>query len=248
MTKAKITILPIERDEAIPFIWNYHYSNTMPRLIRYYLGCYIDSQLKAVITLGWGTQPLKSIQKIFPYENLLTKHYLEIGKMCFVPEMNNTQSFGSQVLTALIQWMKKNTDCLFLYTLADGIESKCGYVYQAANFYYCGFFKTSVYLEVKTSKKIHPRAVRKLLEENANFEGVSRKHWLSHEFCSHKGIEKINGRMFRYIYPLTKTAKHILKNYPQYQASNYPKNNQLLFEKRIGFRKYQPIAPPKFKK
>lgn len=35
------------------------------------------------------------------------------------------------------------------------------------------------------------------------------KHWLSQAFCEYKGIEKINGRMFRYLYPLTKEAKTV---------------------------------------
>ena len=61
-----------------------------------------------------------------------------------------------------------------------------------------------------------------------------------------KGIEKIDGRMFRYIYPLNKKAKNIMRQYPQYQSLSYPKDRDLFFRVRIGDRQYQTIAPPQF--
>lgn len=63
--------------------------------------------------LGWGTQPLQTIRKLFPDSSLQTTDYLEIGKMCFLPEMNQTNYFGSQALSALIKWLKEHTDCHF---------------------------------------------------------------------------------------------------------------------------------------
>ncbi|HBK5289170.1 TPA: hypothetical protein LLB27_002885, partial [Enterococcus faecium] len=173
--------------------------------------------------------------------------YLEIGKMCFLPEMNQTNYFGSQALSALIKWLKEHTDCHFLYTLADGIEGKCGYVYQASNFFYCGYFKTSVYRDKQSWEKIHPRSARLLLEENARFEQVEKKHWLSQAFCEYKGIEKINGRMFRYLYPLTKEAKKLL-GHTLYRRHYYPKEKNLRFEKRIAYQKYEAISQPTFDK
>src|SRR5699024_8389108 len=123
------------------------------------------------------------------------------------PEMNHTQYFGSHALSTLIQWLKRHTDCLFLYTRADGIEGKCGYVYQASNFFYCGHFKTSVYRDHQTCETILPRCARRSLESNARFENVDTKHWLSKDCCEYDGIQKINGRIFRYIYPLPNGAK-----------------------------------------
>lgn len=121
-------------------------------------------------------------------------------------------------------------------------------MYQASNFYYLGSFKTSVYRDSETGEKIHPRSARKLLEENALIDGVKKRHWLTHDFCEYKGIEKINGLMFRYIYPLTKEARQILSCYPCYIRKNYPKDNRLLFEKRISNRVYETIRQPQFNK
>ncbi|CAA3869030.1 Uncharacterised protein [Staphylococcus aureus] len=95
--------------------------------------------------------------------------------------------------------------------------------------------------------KIHPRSARLLLEENARFEQVEKKHWLSQAFCEYKGIEKINGRMFRYLYPLTKEAKKLL-GHTLYRRHYYPKEKNLRFEKRIAYQKYEAISQPTFDK
>lgn len=241
-----MTIRELDPQTAVSFIRAYHYSKVLPRLNRHYLGLYEDGQLSGVVTLGWGTQPLQTIRKLFPGHRLMTTDYLEIGKMCFLPSENGNGYFGSSALSALVKWVREHTGYLFLYTLADGIMGKCGYVYQAANFRYLGSFTTSVYRDRATGEKIHPRSTGKLLAENAAFDGVEKRHWLTHGFCDFKGIEKINGRMFRYIYPLTKEAKHILEQYPQYGGLPYPKDRDLSFRVRTGEKQYMPIAPPQF--
>ena len=90
----------IDKGVAIEFVKSYHYSMIMPRLTKYYLGFYEGDELCGVVTLGWGTQPLQTIRKIFYNHNLLSEHYLEIGKMCFLPKLNNNKNFGSKVCSA----------------------------------------------------------------------------------------------------------------------------------------------------
>ncbi len=238
-------IVEIEKETAIQFVHQYHYSKILPRLTKYYLGIYADEELQGVITLGWGTQPLQTIKKIFYNHNMISENYLEIGKMCFLPKCNNS-NFGSMAIKEVVKWLKANTSTMFLYTLADGIMGKCGYVYQASNFVYIGKFKTSVYMDKRTGEKIHPRSAKQLCEENAVFEGKKKVFWLTDEFCKHKGIDKINGLMFRYILPLTSIAKKILKQYPEYNGLMYPKDNVLIFERRIDNGKFERIEQPNF--
>lgn len=241
-----ITVQELSQGDAVAFIRAYHYSKVLPRLNKHYLGLYRGNVLSGVVTLGWGTQPLQTIHKLFPSHGLVTTDYLEIGKMCFLPTENGNRHFGSLVLSALVKWVRKETNCIFLYTLADGIMGKCGYVYQAANFRYLGSFMTSVYRDIATGEKLHPRSTGKLLLENAAFDGVEKRHWLTHDFCAAKGIEKINGRMFRYIYPLTKRAHKVLKAYPQYGSLAYPKEQDLYFALRVGPKQYARIPAPRF--
>lgn len=238
-----IYIKEIDKEFATKFVHQYHYSKIMPRLTKYYLGIYNGNVLCGVVTLGWGTQPLQTIKKLFPACEYITADYLEIGKMCFIPQLNNS-NFGSMALSHLVKWCKRKTDIKFLYTLADGIMDKCGYVYQASNFRYIGSFKTSVYMDIATGEKIHPRSAKSLCVENAEWEGKEKVFWLTDDFCKYKGIDKINGLMFRYIYPMDKTSRKVLDE--TFPALKNPKDYDLKFEKRISKGIFKEIAQPIF--
>jgi len=132
----KYEIKEVTRFEATELVQANHYSPVMPRLTKHWLGVFKSEEMVGVVTLGWGVRPLHTIQKIIN-EDMNSSHYLEIGKMCMLDsEPKNSET---QMISQLIKWIKKNRpEVLFLYTLADGIMGKCGYVYQAANFYYGG--------------------------------------------------------------------------------------------------------------
>ena len=96
----KIKIL--SKDIATIFVQKYHYSPVMPSITKYYLGYYLDKKLVGVLTLGWGTRPRHTFNKMFPKVNILKKEhnefvndindwYYEIGKMCLAPELNDTK-------------------------------------------------------------------------------------------------------------------------------------------------------------
>jgi hypothetical protein len=240
-----ITVRDIPKNIAIDFIHKYHYSKILPRLTKFYLGYFEDNTLVGVVTLGWGTQPLQTIKKILYKHDVVTTDYYEIGKMCFLPEKNGN-NFGSTAMKLLIDWAKKHTTAKFIYTLADGIMGKCGFVYQASNFRYLGSFKTDVYMDKKTGEKMHPRSIKGLHIENAQMIGKDKVFWLTPDFCEMKGIDRIRGLMFRYIYPLNKTARKILDSYEEYTHFKNPKQNDLLFERRITGGRYERIIQPKF--
>ena len=154
----------------------------MPRLTKHFLGCFLDDELVGVLTLGWGTKPRHTFNKMFPNVGILEKKdekfvhdindwYYEIGKMCLSTELNDNKGAGSQMVSATIKWLKNNTKCQFLYTMADGIMGKCGFVYQASNFYYGEKYFTSVYL-MENGEKLHPRTSKDLCMENAKFSGI----------------------------------------------------------------------------
>lgn len=93
--KRSLTINEIPKDTAVAFIRTYHYSKVMPRLCCYFLGIFHDSKLLGVVELGWGTQPLQTIRKVLYLHDPKTTDYLEIGKMCFLPEMNENRYFAA---------------------------------------------------------------------------------------------------------------------------------------------------------
>ena len=227
----------IHKVEAIELIQKYHYSPVMPGITKYYLGLFLSNKLKGVLTLGWGTKPRHTFNKMFPEVGVLETDdnneflhdindwYYEIGKMCLSDDLNKNKIAGSQMVSAVIKWIKENTDCKFLYTMADGIMGKCGFVYQASNFYYGEKYFTSVYL-MENGEKLHPRTSKELCVENAKFLNKEKVFWLTTDFMKFKGIRRIDGLMFRYIYPLNKKAKKMLKNSSMEWTKNYPKEKE----------------------
>jgi len=262
-------IKEISKYEAAELVQTYHYSKVMPTLTKYFLGCFLEDELVGVLTLGWGTQPRHTFNKLFPQEEILKKKeiiddmnlvdlksldefehdindwYYEIGKMCMKPEMPRNSE--SQMLSGVVKWMKENTNAKFLYTWADGIMGKPGYVYQAANFLYGGFIWTQIYISNK-GEKIHPRSSKRLCLENYDFKmkrepkffegkkidkktGKARIYWLTQDFLDHKGISKIYGKQFRYILPLNKKVRKLLKKSSVEWDLKYPKVNDLVWNK-----------------
>ena len=227
--KFNFVIRRINKFVAAELVQKYHYSKVMPRLTKEYLGVFLDGNMVGVLTLGWGTQPLATIRKLFP--SLTTKDYYEIGKMCMLPEMPKNSE--SQMLSAIIKWMKINLpEKLFLYTWADGIVGKCGYVYQSANFLYGGFIWTDIYIG-PDGEKIHPRTAHNLCVENAKFCNKEKIFWLTRDFMKTKGIIRIRGKQFRYIMPLSKIARKMLDKSTVKWTMDYPKEKDLEWKKQV---------------
>ena len=247
----------IHKVEAIELIQKYHYSPVMPGITKYYLGLFLDNKLKGVLTLGWGTKPRHTFNKMFPSVGVLDTNdndefihdindwYYEIGKMCLSDDLNKNKIAGSQMVSAVIKWIKENTDCKFLYTMADGIMGKCGFVYQASNFYYGEKYFTSVYL-MENGEKLHPRTSNQLCIENAKFLNKEKVFWLTTDFMKLKGIRRIDGLMFRYIYPLNKKAKKMLKLSSMEWTKNYPKEKDLEWRDVTDRKNKKTISQPAF--
>ena len=228
--KYNFSVEPIDKTEAIDFIQARHYSKVMPRLTKHFLGVYDEENLAGVITLGWGTQPLQTIRKLFP--SLITQDYYEIGKMCM--DESYPANSETQMLSEVFKWIQRNCpDKKLLYTWADGIVGKAGYVYQAFNFWYGGFIWTDIYIGAD-GEKIHPRSSKPLLQENAKLLGRDKLFWLTPDFLKLKGIHRIKGKQFRYILPLAKIYRKLLKESTVEWNRDYPKDKDLQWKKQIG--------------
>mgnify|MGYP003640826661 CR=1 FL=1 len=235
--KYDFKIRDIPKNVAVDFVQSTHYSKVMPRLTKHFLGCFLGNKLTGVLTLGWGTQPKGTINKLF--NGFDTNDYYEIGKMCMLEEMPRNSE--SQMVSSVVLWIKKyHPEKKFLFTWADGIMGKAGYVYQASNFLYGGFIWTQIYIS-KDGEKIHPRSskalcdenVEFLLEKNPNFfdnRKAKKIYWLTQDFLDHKNIKKIHGKQFRYIFPLNKKSRKLLNKSNVEWSLQYPKERDLLWD------------------
>lgn len=156
--KLNLVVKEIDRDTAVSMITKYHYSNTLPKINKHFLGFFLENELVGVVTLGWGTRPLHTIRRIFP--SLTTSDYYEIGRMCMTDDMPRNSE--TQMLSACCKWIKANCpDVKILFTWADGMIGKPGYVYQAASFIYAGYSDGEMYM--KDGVKIHVRQMKQFL-------------------------------------------------------------------------------------
>ena len=206
-------------DMAKALVQNYHYSQVLPRLTKECVGGFIGNKLVAVATLGYGVRPLHTIRKIFP--TLGVKDYLELGKLCLSDYCKrNTESyFISQMIKKL---KEKRPELKLLFSWADGILGKPGYVYQASNFLYGGFIWTEMYLD-KDNVRVHPRTLQGISDR----KGKGRLGSRSYETTTEMGLKKYFGLQFRYVYPLChkKEWKRLLETSPCEWTTKYPKDS-----------------------
>lgn len=187
----KFDVREISKEQALRMIQKYHYSNTLPKINRYYLGFFLGEELVGVITLGLGTRPLHTIRRIFP--SLGTDDYLEIGRMCMTEDMPRNSE--SQMISQCVKWLKKNhKEIQVLFTWADGMLGKVGYVYQASNFIYAGYSGGEMYM--KDGMKIHVRQMKGLLVDGKDDRITVRP---TIEQMRELGIRHYRGKQFRYL-------------------------------------------------
>ena len=220
----------ITKNEAEGFIRKYHYRKIMPRLNKMFYGGFTDGQLVAVMTLGWGTQPDKTIKKLFP--SLSTKDYYEIGRLCLIDELprNSESNFISRVMKRV----KNDTDVKVIFSWSDGIMGKPGFVYQCSNFWYADKIKTDIYI-TQEGYLIHPRSAKKLLEINAKYVKKDKLFWLTQDFMDLNDITRLKGFQFRYIYFVcsNKERKRLVSECNIKLNKEYPKMEDIFFYKKI---------------
>lgn len=232
-------IREIDKPSALRMIQTYHYSNALPSINKHFLGFYLSGELVGVVTLGWGTRPLHTIRRLFP--SLETKDYYEIGRMCMTEEMPRNSE--SQMLSQLTKYVKQNYPWIkVLFTWADGMMGKPGYVYQASNFLYAGHIITDFYL--KDGVKIHPRQTRKIFSPDDARLSVRPTLAQMQEY----GIEHYRGKQFRYVYFICNKAekKRLTAECTFPLNITYPKDVDLVWRRQTGSGSWEESEKPAY--
>lgn len=221
-------VKPIWKTQAYGLIYKYHYSKVMPKLNKYYIGCFDWDKLVWVITLWRWVRPLHTIKKLFP--SLTSDNYYEIGKMCFKDEYpKNTES---QFISLMISRVKQNTDIDLVFTWADWMLGKPWYVYQASNFLYWGYIWTDSYFW-EDWEKIHPRMTNKIWGR-PNFD-LLQKMWRNH----------FKGKQFRYAFFVCwkKRKKKLLEETTVEWTREYPKDSELEWKMKMKHKRVKCTKP-----
>lgn len=240
--KYNFIVKEIEKELALEMVQKYHYSNTLPRLNKHFIGFYLEEELVGVVTLGYGTRPMHTIKKLFP--SLDTKDYYEIGRMCMTEEMPKNSE--SQMISHLIKWMKQNTkDIKVLFTWADGMRGKPGYVYQACSFLYAGYCETDTYM--KNGVQLHPRQTAKIFKKDKNDKRKTIRPTM--EQMTEYGISHVRGYQFKYLTFLCSKGekKRLTKECTVELNTSYPKHEDMRWRTKVAKGKYEESPKPEYK-
>jgi len=197
--------------EAKTFVKRWHYSKIFPPHCLVNLGALdANGELAAVAMWGYGVRPRHTIQRLFP--SLGVKDYLELNRLCVRDDMPRNSE--SRFISQCVKWIRENRpDVKVLFSWADGLRGKPGFVYQAASWLYGGFIKTDLYVD-EHGGPIHPRLMITRLGTR------SRAEW------TRQGFSKWKGYQFRYVRFLCshRERKRLLRESPmRWRAGGYPK-------------------------
>jgi hypothetical protein len=251
-----LVIREIPLKTAAEFVANHHYSKVMPKLNKVIFGLFHKDALVGCITFGWGVRPLDTIKKLFP--SLISKDYLEIGKLCLLDEMpKNTES---RFITAAMRFLHKiRPDLKLVFTWADAIWGKPGYIYQASNFLFGGSISSEAY-RTPEGYRLHPRQLHKYLMSLGEIskgnkgryvspteEGQSTGNWAPKGTVSgvrrpypsdlnRLGMSHVRGLQFRYVYflCLEKEKQVLLSESSVHWHKDYPKGDDCEWRIKTG--------------
>lgn len=196
--------------EAKRFVRVWHYSKIFPPHCLINLALRDDAgELCAVGMWGWGVRPRHTINRLFP--GLETKDYLELNRLCLRDDQPRNSE--SRFLSLCAAWIRQNLPHVkLLFSWADGLRGKPGYVYQAASWLYGGYIKTDLYVDAEGGP-IHPRLMITRLGTR------SRREWIRQGFSLWRGYQ------FRYVKMLCGHAerKRLLRESPVEWTQEYPK-------------------------
>ncbi len=229
-----IAVEPISIREAKALCVRWHYSDVFPPHCMVSLGFYDKKGLAGVTLWGWGTRPRHTIQKLFP--SLDTESYWELNRMCCRDELpRNTES---QLLAGCERWFRHHQPHkVVLFTWADGIRGKPGYVYQGANWLYGGFIQTEIYL-TEDHEPVHPRLMI------TRFGSRSKRVWTG------LGLQRIRGKQFRYCRFLCshQRRKQLLGESSVSWTRGYPKHSDLCWQIDAGEGSRETRNPPRIER
>jgi len=177
---------------------------------------------------------MHTIRKIFP--SLTTADYYELNRLCLLDELPRNSE--TQFISQNVAWFKANSPATkLLFSWADGMRGRPGYVYQAANWLYGGFITSEIYL-TENGELVHPRLL------------ITRYGTRSAAATEAMGLRKVWGRQFRYCLFLCghKERKRLLAESPYEWTREYPKAKDMVWTEQAGEVSRETHNPPRIER
>lgn len=130
----------INSSKANKFTSYYHYSGVGFKKAKINQGIYRKTDHQLVGVLQWGCSAQEGIRlDRYVQESITKEEYLELNRFCMAD--SEGKNAESQAISLGIKWIKKNRpDIRLLVSYAGRKEGNYGYIYQATNWEYLGYF------------------------------------------------------------------------------------------------------------
>jgi len=155
----------IEREIAVPFIEQWHYSHCVPTGKNVFFGWYTDDSLYAVADYGIGVNCYQAQYLATRTGHDVTpSNLLELKRLCRVePKQENMP------LTRFLKICHKrlkNDGIQFIIAFSDPERGHNGGIYKAANFTYLGKTNAERHVVDKDGQQVHRRRVLRYMERH----------------------------------------------------------------------------------
>lgn len=144
----KYFIDQLNSSKAYQFMCMYHYSHIGFKAAKINLGIFDIETEKLVGVLQWGRAAASNI-KLDRYvkEPIKIEEYLELNR--FAMADSEERNSESQAISLGIKWLKRNRpDIRLLVSYSGRVEGNYGYIYQATNWEYLGYFISNAFWEI----------------------------------------------------------------------------------------------------
>lgn len=214
----------IDKKSSSELIKKYHYSHKATNnLSTLCFGIFRKDNNKLVGTLAYGKclNCKKTPQKIA--ENSNEYEMLELNRMAMLDE--EPKFCESQAISLTIKYIKRfMPEIKWLLSYSDGKENNIGIIYQATNWDYLGYFKSSSFYKVD-DRTMHRATIYTVYQRDRN-----DKRYEVDILCDmFNHVSRLYCKQFIYVYSLSDGVKY------NFEKQNYPKKEteQMLFKEII---------------
>lgn len=207
----------INSSKAFKFTSLYHYSGVGFKKATLNLGIFRKEDNLLVGVLQWGCSAQEGI-KLDRYvkEPIKKEEYLELNRFCMAE--SEGKNAESQAISLGLRWIKKNRpDIRLLVSYAGRKEGNYGYIYQATNWEYLGYFISAGFWSVDGHEK-------HLITLYCNYSRGKEDMGFTESLCEkYQDVRQTWTKQFIYIQRLDKSltpASEVLE-YPK-PSTEYP--------------------------
>lgn len=201
----------VNSSKANKFTENFHYSRVGFKKAKINLGVFRKEDSLLVGVLQWGCNFQEGIRlDRYVKEPVQKEEYLELNRFCM--DDSEGRNSESQAISLGIKWIKQNRpDIRLLVSYAGRKEGNYGYIYQATNWEYLGYFVSDGFWQVNGEER-HKVTLWYRTRENEKSFMEALKDMYSQ-------IIETKSKQFIYIQRLDKTLT------PATEVLPYPKPN-----------------------